>query len=127
MNTDAFIQFLTDMDPADAPPEVIAKLFDNVSSLTKFAKTVADMATQLAQTNELPGYELKKGRTKPLSWIEGAVLPDAWYEKKPITPSQVVTRKLASETTLTKQNFASRPESDMVPVRIGGKVGEEIF
>jgi hypothetical protein len=126
MNTDEFIIFITEMDPADAPPEILAKLYDHVSSLTKFAKTVSDCATQAAKAGILPGYELKPGRAKPMRWRE-ATLPDAWYERVALSPAQVIKQNLATEKQLMERGLVERPERDVVPVKIGGRDGEEVF
>mgnify|MGYP000154981951 FL=1 len=50
----------------------------------------------------------RKGR---LQWreVEGApVLPPEWYDRKPITPTQVIDRGLANEDDLVAAGFAER-------------------
>lgn len=127
MNTDEFIDFVSNLDPSDAPPEVIAKLFEHVACLTKFAGAVCARANVLAQANALPGYGLKRGSRKPLSWREDVAYPEQWYEKKLRTPTQVVKENLATEKYLVDAELAVRPDSDQVPVKLDAKAGAEIF
>lgn len=117
MTLDDFIQFITERDPASATPESIAKLLPHVSAIKKFADGISECADQLAKANSLPGYTLGKGRTKPLVWKEGFTNP-TWMETKLLSPAQVIKNNLASEATLIKQGWASRPESESVPVPI---------
>ena len=127
MNTDEFIQFLTDMDPSDAPPEIIAKLFDNVAHLTKFAKSITDRAHELAKAGELPGYGLKPGNRKALKWQGDGPYPEQWYETKLLTPSQVVVQNLATEKYLLDSELAVRPDPEIVPVKLDALPGSEVF
>lgn len=127
MNTDEFIDYVSNLDPSDAPPEIIAKLFEHVACLTKFAKGVSDRATELAQANALPGYGLKSGNRKPLTWQGDGAYPEQWYEKKLLTPTQVVKQNLATEKYLMDAELAVRPDSDQLPVKLDAKDGAELF
>jgi hypothetical protein len=124
MTLDDFIQFITERDPAAATPESIAKLFPHVSAIKKFADAVSDCAEQLAKSDSLPGYALGKGRAKPLQWVEGFTNP-TWMETKQLSPAQVIKNNLASEAVLTKQGWAVRPESELVPVPIAAERSRE--
>jgi hypothetical protein len=127
MNTDEFISFAVEMDPRDAPPEVIAKLYEHAAHLTKFAKAVSDRATELAKADALPGYGLKPGNRKPLAWLGDGVYPEAWYERKLLTPTQVVKQDLATEKYLLDAELAHRPEPEAVPVKLDAPAGAEVF
>ncbi len=127
MNTDEFIEFVSSLDPCDAPPEVVAKLYDHVASITKFAAAISARACELAKANELPGYGLKPGSRKALAWAADGAYPEAWYEKKLLSPTQVVKQNLATEKYLLDAELAKRPDSDVVPVKLDARDGAEIM
>lgn len=127
MNTDELIKFVTEMDPSDAPPEIIAKLYDNVGSITRFAAAVSARANELAKAQMLPGYGLKPGKTCALAWVGLGPFPETWYERNLLSPTQIVKQHLSSEKALTEAGLAARPESDKVPVKLGDKEGNELF
>lgn len=127
MNTEDFIEFVSSLDPSDAPPEVIALLFEHVGSITKFAAAVSARANELAKASELPGYGLKPGNRKPLTWLGDGAYPEAWYEKKLLTPTQVIKQNFATEKYLMDAELATRPDSEIVPVKLDAAPGAELF
>ena len=127
MNSAEFIDFVSSLDPSDAPPAVIALLFEHVGSITKFAKAVSDRANELAKANELPGYGLKPGNKKPLAWQGDGAYPEAWYEKKLLSPTQVIKQNFATEKYLLDAELAVRPDSEIVPVKLDAPAGAELF
>ena len=56
-------------------------------------------------------YTLAPGNKKPLQWCDGAVIDDSWYERKPMTPTQVA--KVVGEETLVAKKLAVRPEPSL--------------
>lgn len=127
MNTDDFIDFISNLDPCDAPPAIVAKLYEHLGSITKFAGAVNARAVELAKASELPGYGMKPGRTCALAWAADGVYPEPWYEKKLLSPTQVVKQNLATEKYLTDACLALRPPADPVPVKLEGREGNELF
>lgn len=127
MNTDEFIDYVSNLDPSDAPPEVIAKLFEHVGCVTKFAAAVSARANELAKAHQLPGYKLTAGSRKALSWQGDGAYPEGWYEKKLLTPTQVVKQNLATEKYLIDAELAVRLVSELVPVKQTAAAGEELF
>lgn len=118
MNTDEALIWFTTMDPAEAPPAIIAKLLPHMPALVKFAESVKERANELARADALPGYGKGTGRAKPMAWVEGADLPAFLFESKPVSPAAAIKAKLVSEETITKHKWAERGESDVVAVKL---------
>lgn len=99
-----------DRSPSTLTSEQAAQLLRVWPKLERFAKAVKATWMASAEAGALPGLKVqhRKGR---LQWreVEGApVLPPEWYDRKPITPTQVIDRGLASEDDLVSAGFAER-------------------
>jgi hypothetical protein len=109
----------TDVKELSYNPVNVAKALELKAGVTKFYEYVGDLAETLAETGDLPGWEMRPGKRRPLVWKDGAKLQEHWYEKVAMSPTQVC--KLLGkdgEDYLTVEGLAFRPPASKTLTKV---------